>query len=209
MGHTCPAPHGLSQDSLDRGRILSSGCSESQGEREARFEHLYIRYWLAVLHYGLRRGASRADAQDVVVETFLVCWRRLDEVSDPALAWLLGVARRVMANERRRERRQGRVASRLIEAQMAADHHWDDSQSERQDVGHLFGALARLKENERELLLLVAWDGLTHEEAAQVLGCSRSAFTKRFVRARARLEAQIGSNWTRTQPRATSRRDLT
>ena len=73
----------------------------------------------------------------------------------------------------------------------------------------LFEALARLKDNERELLLLVAWDGLTHEEAAKVLGISRSAFTKRFGRARSRLEAQIGRNRTVAQPKAIPRRDVT
>src|SRR4029450_2647016 len=63
--------------------------------------------------YARRRAAPDA-AQDVVADTFLVAWRRLEDVPEDALPWLYGVARRVLANQRRsaargaaRERRGG------------------------------------------------------------------------------------------------------
>jgi RNA polymerase sigma factor (sigma-70 family) len=164
----------------------SEGGFMTQREREKRFEEMYERYWPRVFRYALRRTGNRADAQDAVIETFAICWRRLDQVKDPPLPWLYGVARRVMANQRRQEARRESLLLRAAAgtASGVADSPLHDGKSDE-----LLYALSRLKEEDREVLLLVAWEDLTHEEAAQVLGCSRSAFTKRFLKARSRLKA--------------------
>jgi RNA polymerase sigma-70 factor (ECF subfamily) len=70
------------------------------------------------MRYALREVPAHL-ANDVVAETFLTTWRRLDEVPDPALPWLLGVARRVVANQRRGEQRRERL--RLAAADQAGD----------------------------------------------------------------------------------------
>jgi RNA polymerase sigma-70 factor (ECF subfamily) len=49
-----------------------------------------------------------------------------------------------------------------------------------------------LGERDREALMLVAWDGLDHRDAATVMGCSTSAFTVRLHRARRRLAGLLG-----------------
>src|SRR5947209_42011 len=80
--------------------------------REERFEGLYVAHAGRVGAYVRRRAAS-STADDVIADTFLVAWRRLDDVPDRALPWLLGVARRLLANERRRDGRAAALHERL------------------------------------------------------------------------------------------------
>jgi RNA polymerase sigma-70 factor, ECF subfamily len=77
---------------------------ERDGYAVARFEALFRENADTVLAYATRRS-DPDTAQEIVADTFAVAWRRLDVVPDPALPWLLGVARNVLANERRSRRR--------------------------------------------------------------------------------------------------------
>src|SRR6201996_5815346 len=85
---------------------------------QARFNRLYREHGRAILAYALRRVDGPDDAADVVAETYLVAWRRFSEVptGDAALLWLYAVARRVIANLRRSERRRTRLGARLAES---------------------------------------------------------------------------------------------
>ena len=147
-----------------------------------RFEAMFTEHYPRVLAYVRRR--SPQDANDVVSEVFLTAWRRLDRVPADALPWLLGVARRVIANTRRASGRHPTVPITDVggEASTAADP------AERLAVAQAF---ARLSERDREVLMLVAWDGLTGARAARVLGCSVAAFHVRLHRARARLARSL------------------
>lgn len=139
-----------------------------------------------MLAYALRR-TDAASAHDVVAETFLAVWRRPGAVPDPALPWLLGIARRVLANRRRGDARRAAVAQRIadqVQPQPLAATRADTDRP-------LLSALAALSDNDREALLLVAWDGLTSAEAAEVLGCSRATFDVRAHRARRRLAREL------------------
>ena len=75
---------------------------------QERFRHVYAEHFDRVLGYALRRVARPEDAADVVSETFLVAWRRLGDVPEEPRTrlWLYGVARRVLANQRRGDRRR-------------------------------------------------------------------------------------------------------
>ncbi len=86
-----------------------------RAERHDSFERLYDAHFADVLAFALRRVADPADAADVTAETFLVAWRRLPDVpaGAAARAWLLGVARRALANARRGSRRRDGLADRL------------------------------------------------------------------------------------------------
>jgi RNA polymerase sigma-70 factor (ECF subfamily) len=149
-----------------------------------RFERLFRAHYGRVLAYA-RRRTSEAVADDVVAETFLIAWRRLESVPGAELPWLLAVARRVLANERRRGATQERLAQRVA-AEPAAD-----GASEGIADGELSLALSQLGERDRELLMLLAWDGLSVAEAARVLGCSSVAARVRLHRARRRLEGLL------------------
>jgi RNA polymerase sigma factor (sigma-70 family) len=154
--------------------------------RTQRFEDLFRENYAAVRGYALRRTAPEA-AQDAVAETFLVAWRRLDDVPGDALPWLFAVARRVLANQRRSAGRAAALEDRL--AASAADPGSPEEGVEEADA--LRSALGRLSPRDREALMLVAWHGLSGARAARAAGCSRSAFGVRLHRARRRLAAQL------------------
>ncbi|MEW2358894.1 RNA polymerase sigma factor [Spirillospora sp. NPDC029432] len=152
-------------------------------DRRRRFEEIYEANRVQILGYALRRTADAQDAADVLAETFLTAWRRLDDVPRDGAArlWLYGVARRVLANHHRGERRRSALAADLgLRLRTGA------AEPERNlaDVGPAFRSLS---EADRELLTLVGWEGLDHGEIATVLGCSRNAVRIRLHRARRRF----------------------
>jgi RNA polymerase sigma factor (sigma-70 family) len=135
-----------------------------------------------------RRQCDPVTAQDVVSETFLTAWRRRGDVPEPALPWLLVVARNMIANRRRGEQRRDRLAETVATLTHVAGPGVDHAVVEREVM---LTALAELSDLEREALLLIAWDGLTNRDAARVAGCSLRAFEVRLSRARARLDRAI------------------
>jgi RNA polymerase sigma-70 factor, ECF subfamily len=154
-------------------------------ERRVRFELLFRRYEPAVRAYALRRAGSSA-AEDVVAEVFLVCWRRFDEVPADPLPWLLGVARHVLGTLRRGESRRAALRGRLVEAAPLGPEEFVGVAD-----GVLATAMARLGESDRELLLLVAWEGLSTVQLAAVLDLRASAARVRLMRARRRLRVEL------------------
>lgn len=156
----------------------------------ARFRRLYQRWAPAVLAYAARRTPSRADADDVLSDTFVVCWRRLRDVpqGDEALPWLYAVAARALANQRRGANRRLRLAGRLRSERPAAG----DDPGEAALAG-LDAAMQRLRPDERELLRLSAWDRLGPAQLGAVLGCSANAASIRLHRARRSLREAFTS----------------
>ncbi|MFB4317501.1 RNA polymerase sigma factor [Actinomadura sp. 21ATH] len=152
-------------------------------DRRRRFEEIYEANRVQILGYALRRTADAQDAADVLAETFLTAWRRLDDVPRDGRArlWLYGVARRVLANHHRGERRRSALA-----ADLGLRLRTEAAEPDRNlaDVGPAFRSLS---EADRELLTLVGWEGLDHGEIATVLGCSRNAVRIRLHRARRRF----------------------
>jgi len=134
------------------------------------------------------RHADHHTAQEVVSETFLVAWRRLPEVPERALPWLLVVARNTMSNQRRGDRRRDALTAKMARIEQVAGSApgADVTATDRAEV---LAALAALTPGEREALLLTAWDGLSAAEAARVVGCSVPAMHTRLFRARRRLQA--------------------
>ena len=153
--------------------------------RRTRFEALYEEHFDALLAYALRR-MDRETAYDAVGESFLVVWRRLEDVPEDALPWLYGVIRRVLANQRRSSRRRLSLFSRLTRdrAEMVATEP---------KVGNspLVDALGRLSSREREALMLTAWEGLDGASAAAALDISPVAFRVRLHRAKHRLAREL------------------
>ncbi|HEX5592270.1 MAG TPA: sigma-70 family RNA polymerase sigma factor, partial [Solirubrobacterales bacterium] len=124
---------------------------------EQRFGRLYREHAREILGYALRRCADSEDAADAVAETFLAAWRRLPEVplGEEGRLWLFGTARFVVANQRRGERRRSRLAEQL---RAELRHRMP---SEVADPTGILEALKALDDADRELLMLVGWEGLT------------------------------------------------
>jgi RNA polymerase sigma-70 factor (ECF subfamily) len=156
-----------------------------------RFRELFETEARGVLGYALRRVESREDAADVVAETFSVAWRRIEDVpaQPEARPWLYGVARRVLANQRRGTLRRQRLADRLREQlQVTAPPATAPGDDRMEAVGE---ALARLSGQDREVLLLANWEGLTPAQIGAVIGVPGATARTRLHRARARLRAEL------------------
>ena len=165
-----------------------------------RFDACFRQHYARVLAYGLRRVPSRAAAEDVAAETFLVAWRRLDELPRDPLPWLLGIARHVIQNELRSARRRDRLAARVgAQSRGQADGTITSGPPGQEQV---LTALERLGERDREVLLLATWDRLDRRQAAAVLGCSHGAFAVRLHRARARLARELKASAAAASVRA-------
>jgi len=166
--------------------------SQPEGEflpmltKEERFNGLHERHFEAIRRYAFRRSPTLAD--DIVSETFLVAWRRIDEVPDDERPWLFGVARNVRLNLQRSSRRQYAVSERLAQQPASAA----DARAATSDA--VAAALTALSESDREILLLHAWEGLNRREIGAVLNCSAANVSVRLHRARKRFTAALASD---------------
>jgi RNA polymerase sigma-70 factor, ECF subfamily len=170
---------------------------EGKESRARRFEALFRATHPRLLAYAVRRAADRETAEEVVSETFLVAWRRFDAVPAEALPWLLGTARKVLANQRRAARR--RAPDGPDTTLDAIDIHdgappISESLADRDAFATAFAALG---ERDREVLSLIAWDGLRVQEAAKVVGCSAAGRRRstRWSSTRARRRCLPPSNF--------------
>lgn len=153
---------------------------------QARFEELYRSYADRVHAYARRRSDS-ATADDVVAEVFLVVWRRLNQVPDEPFPWLLAVARRVLANRRRAEGRSRALRDRLA----GSGPRYQPPVAAGDE--RVLRALAGLGERDRELLLLIAWEGLGQAEVAEALGLRVGTVAVRLHRARRRFAEALAA----------------
>jgi RNA polymerase sigma-70 factor (ECF subfamily) len=160
-------------------------------DRRGRFEEVYDLYSGQILAFVARRTGDPDSAADVVAETFTVAWRRIDDVpdGDGARAWLYAVARRVIANHLRSERRRRALDRRL--ANEISNLIASATGSDGPDRAAIASAFAELSESDRELLTLAGWEVLDRDEIATVLDCSRAKVRVRLHRARRRFEDRL------------------
>lgn len=157
------------------------------------FGALWAAHHDAVLAY-CRRRAPADMAGDAVTATFAVLWRRIGDLPADPLPWLYAVARRELANRRRAQSRLGAFLTRLSrDRSITGAEVVPDVSSEATDRSSARDALRRLRPDDRELLMLVAWEGLSPAAAAASLGISVPALTVRLHRARQRLESQLAA----------------
>ncbi len=155
-----------------------------------RLTELWQEHLPALVLFAMRRAPSREDAMDVVAEVYLVAWRRIDRVpaGHEARLWLFTVARNVLANQRRGALRRTSLSLRLAnEVEMTTPDSMDATVTQIA----VRDALATLPERSRELLMLVAHDGLSPSEAAQVLGIPAATARVRLHRARTQMRAAM------------------
>jgi RNA polymerase sigma-70 factor (ECF subfamily) len=158
-----------------------------------RFDEIYAEHVDAVRAY-VRRRAPESLVDDVVADVFVVALRRIDDVPRNALPWLYGVARKTLANERRKR-------SRIVPLAPEISY-------EPEPVGdsQLAAAFAALSDADQEILRLVAWEGLSPREVARALACSPVAARVRYHRAKSRLASRLAAAASfRPEPRGVTR----
>lgn len=161
------------------------------------FEAFYRAHLARVKGFVARRVADPHLVADLTAEVFLAA---IDSASSyrpdrgPPVAWLFGVARHVVAQEFRRQTRErgalGRLGGRrLLDSDSFA--RIEEQVDAERDARALYAALAALPRRERDLMELVALDGLTVPEAAAVLGVKPGTARVRLHRGRARIKQHV------------------
>jgi RNA polymerase sigma-70 factor (ECF subfamily) len=173
----------------------------SQASSQSSFAELFARTSLRVYGYA-RRHTDPAAAEEIVSEVYLAAWRRRSELPDDPLPWLLSTARNLLRNHWRSRDRQARLTAELagiahLTTQPAVDRTVVDRDA-------MVRGLSTLSADERETLLLVAWDGLDRTSAAAVVGCTPATFAVRLHRARRALSRAIESNLGEPNPAMTA-----
>lgn len=162
------------------------------------FGELLDRHAKAVYNHCFRLTASWSAAEDLVQSTFLLAWRKREQVRlehDSALPWLLAVATNAVRNERRSMFRRFRLAQRVPVSEPSADHA--DQVAARVDDERRMTALLdefrALPRNQREALALCVWSDVSYADAAAVLGITESSVRARVSKAKARLTSVVGA----------------
>ncbi|WP_433131142.1 RNA polymerase sigma factor [Micromonospora sp. CA-240977] len=158
-----------------------------------RFATLFGRHHRQVYAYAVSR-AGRDVADDIVSDTFLVAWRRLDALPADPLPWLLGVARNVVLEQHRDAARQLSLLSQVSAAVEG------DVAEVVADRAATLAALDALGAADQELLTLVGWHGLSAREAARVVGCTTATLLVRLHRARRRFEHALAEQSAAAAP---------
>ena len=167
------------------------------GDRDVdAFRVLYRRHYGAV-HRFLSTRTEPDQVEDLAAETFLVAWRKSRSVPDMQLPWLLNVATKVLANDHRAGRRRAALVERLAQASRLDSPTVDADAERRSQRRATVAALATLRDEDRELLLLHLWDDLRPREIAVVLGAPPMVVRARLSRARRRLQRALDAELAR------------
>lgn len=165
-----------------------------EGSRE--FDRLYERYKPYVDAFA-RRRCDAAGVDDVVSEVFAVAWRRLSDIPADALPWLYRTAHNVLRTRYRSEQRWLNLSQKL--AAIPAERFGADPADMAGERERVLESLAGLSDQDREVILLVAWEGLSQTEVGDVLEISNSAVGVRLHRARKRLRSAMADPITQRQ----------
>jgi RNA polymerase sigma-70 factor (ECF subfamily) len=173
-------------------------CGVELAGGDALFLEVHDRFYRHVYAYCRRR--THADAvEDVVADTFLIAWRKSDEIppGDQALPWLYGVAYRVLTHQWRSVFRRERLAEKLSSLGVTAISLPEDVLVVRQEARQLLTALAALKSTDQEILRLTVWEELSQAEIAVTLGINVGAVRQRFYAAKKKLADEYNRLETR------------
>jgi RNA polymerase sigma-70 factor (ECF subfamily) len=175
----------------------------------ATFEQLFHETRTDLLAYILRRSRNAEDAADVLAETYLIAWQKLEKIpkDERARLWLFGVARNLLMKGASRHRSGNVLVERLANELRSADPAHSPLEDERRDA--LRAVLVALPVRDREILTMTAWEGLTPKQIAAVMGTSANIIRVRLHRARVRLrrELELERPLTRCSERLTAERD--
>jgi RNA polymerase sigma-70 factor, ECF subfamily len=141
-----------------------------------------------LLAYFERRVLPREDAADLLSEVTVQAWRRIDTVP-PELErrrmWLFGIARNVLFNQARASRRRSALTERIRQ------HLADEPTHDHAEYAAVRDVVRRLPDAQRELVMLIHWDGFSVREAAELLDLNPSTARSRYAAARESLQQSL------------------
>ena len=180
----------------------------TEDEFRAVFDSLYP----DILSYAGRR-TDPSTAEEVVSETFFVVWRRWPDAPEnedekqSLRAWTFGVARHMLSNAQRAKFRASKLDTALKAAVFAGVPVVEPDHGPMVDARQAASAVfQKLPPREQELLEMIAWEGLSIDEVAEILDCPKAAIAMRLVRARRRLAALMRAGGLATDDDATEQK---
>ena len=178
---------GARSSAPDEGRLAShDGQTGASRSRETKFTELYREHYPFVLRFALRRLRALEAAQDATVATFAVVWSRFDETPELPRPWIYRIARSVVSLELRQRMRDERVPGAPATSRLRLSAAGDEEDP-------VLRALSELRDDDREVLQLRAWEDLSGAEIGEVLGCSPNDAAVRLREAQQRLKELLGS----------------
>lgn len=184
--------------------IQGEPSAGNSSEPDARFERIYWAHHRDVLAYCARR-LPRSDAWDATAEVFLTAWRRIDDVpaNTGTRPWLIGVAHKVVSNQRRGRRRWERLNEKASGTRTVLPSWPEELLIRREEEREVLEMLASLNPKDSEILQLSLWEDLSPSEIASVLGISRAAVDQRYSRARRRAARHLERLYPESKKHAT------
>lgn len=176
-------------------RSRRTGRARPQDARAASVDGLVRREGDALLAYFARRVQPREDAADLLADTFTVVWRRAGDLpagEEASRMWVYGIARRVLSTHRRGKGWRDALTEQLrSELATAGTSNGGGPPEPSPQAEHAAELVRRLPTPDREILMLLHWDGFTLAEIAQLLGLPAGTVRSRYARARAALKTEL------------------
>ena len=165
-------------------------------EKAVTFHELYERYAGDVYRFACWLAGNAEDARDLTSETFVRVWTAEAEPrAETVKAYLFTITRNLHRKQWRRASRQQPMPEDILLVDPAA--HPDVATADKEELEQTMAAIGELSENDRMVLLLRAYDGLSYEEIAAITGISPAAAKVKVFRARARLAARLKPDFER------------
>jgi RNA polymerase sigma-70 factor (ECF subfamily) len=162
--------------------------------RHDKFEALYAANVKDLLSYAIRRSSNTHDAVEVVSESLLIAWRRIDLVPDgiEARLWLYGVVRNVMNNSRRTSKRQKRLIEKV--SSLLESDHQDETRSPDSRASYVHEALKQLRPIEAEVIRLTVWEELSSLQISTLLQIPPETVRTHLHRGRSKLRVLLSAD---------------
>ena len=165
-----------------------------RGDDADAFGLLFTRHGPRIHGYALRRTADPGTAEDVTAVVFLEAWRRRADVElhrPSALPWLYGIAANVVHRWHRTQRRHRGALDRLAALPSPSPTQVERQAEASADAALVLEQIRHLPRRQQDVLVLSAWEGLSHAEIAAALDTTVGTVKSRLSRARARLGTQL------------------
>jgi RNA polymerase sigma factor (sigma-70 family) len=156
------------------------------------FEMIFSRHHRRIWAY-LARSCGRERADELTGDVFVAAFSRRDRYDagrGSVVSWLYGIAINLARQRFRQRGRASRALARAAGQGALAGSPFDDAEAAldgQQALARVRAAMDALPDRDRELIALVAWEGLRYEEIADVLGVKLGTVRSRLSRARRRL----------------------